>query len=83
LPLFSSAPWGLIVAQVGTQDERNSPAKAAGTILGFCGVLVVAGGGGGFAPLALRLFGWALPLQDFSDASAALAVFCTALGYIT
>lgn len=39
--------WTVVVAHVFTTDERLTPAKALGLALGFAGVLVIAGQGGG------------------------------------
>ena len=39
--------WTVMVAHVFTTDERITPAKALGLALGFAGVLVIAGQGGG------------------------------------
>lgn len=36
--------WGVIVAHIFTRDERMTPAKVAGVLLGFGGVVVMIGG---------------------------------------
>ncbi len=39
--------WGVIVAHIATSDEKATPAKVAGVILGFGGVAVLIGPGNG------------------------------------
>ena len=39
--------WGVLVAHVFTRDERATPGKVAGVLLGFAGVAVMIGAGAG------------------------------------
>lgn len=47
--------WTVIVAHLATRDERATPAKAAGVVLGFAGVAVMAGRSGQSEAVAILL----------------------------
>ena len=86
--------WGVIVAHFFTADEKITPRKAAGVLVGFAGVALMIGpglfaslGGGALMMVPVALIGdrpWTLdwpPLEAIA-AIAALAVVCTAFGYV-
>jgi drug/metabolite transporter (DMT)-like permease len=47
--------WGVLVAHVALADERAGPAKIGGVLLGFAGVALMIGAGGGLGGEALAI----------------------------
>ena len=64
--------WGVLLTHIFTKDERATPAKLAGLLVGFAGLVVVVG------PSALRGFGADMTAQ----LACLLATFCFAAAVI-